>query len=242
MRRRPSTHRLPLRAVVTDIDGTLTDASRRLNLRAVELLRSLQDRGIVVVLATGNVLPIALALHRFVGLTGPIVAENGGILYRRVDGVDRVETLARRTVAVAALEKLERDAIPVRRLFTDRWRETEVALEPSAPVRRIRAALKGSGVTVESTGFALHLMEAGAGKRTALDRALAPYGLTLADCVVAGDGDNDVAMLRAAGYGVSFPNGSPRARAAARYVSRRAYADGFVEALKQSGIVPTSRR
>jgi phosphoglycolate phosphatase len=240
VRRGPTTRRSPLRAVVTDIDGTLTDASRRLNLRAVELLRALDDGGIVVVLATGNVLPIALALHRSVGLRGPIVAENGGILYRRVDGVDRVEKLARRSVAMAAFEKLRREGIPVRRLFTDRWRETEVALEPSAPVRRIRTALRGSGVAIESTGFALHLMEAGAGKRTTLTRALAPYGLTLADCVVAGDGDNDVAMLKAAGFGVSFPNGSPRARAAARYVSRRSYADGFVEALKRSGIVPTS--
>jgi phosphoglycolate phosphatase (TIGR01487 family) len=205
-------------------------------------LRRLEDRGIVVVLATGNVLPIALALHRSIGLTGPIVAENGGILYRKVDGVDRVVQLARRSVALAAYAKLRRDGIPVRRLFTDRWRETEVALEPSAPVARIRAALRGTGVAVESTGFALHLMEAGAGKRAALRTALAPYGLTLADCVVAGDGDNDVAMLRAAGFGVSFPNGSPRARAAAYYVSRRSYADGFVEALKHSGIVPTSTR
>jgi hypothetical protein len=127
-------------------------------------------------------------------------------------------------------------------LFTDRWRETEVALEPTAPVRRIRAALKGSGVAVESTGFALHLMEEGAGKRAALLRALEPLGLSLSECVVAGDGDNDVEMLRAAGFGVSFPNGSLRARAAARYVSRKPYAAGFVEALKHSGIVPASAR
>lgn len=228
--------------MITDIDGTLTDASRRLNLDAVALLRRLEDAGIPVILATGNVLPIALALHRSVGLTGPIVAENGGILYRRVDGTDQVEHLAHRAVALAAYQKLRRDGIPVRRLFTDRWRETEVALEPTAPVRRIRAALKGSGVAVESTGFALHLMEEGAGKRPALHRALEPLGLSLSECVVAGDGDNDVPMLRAAGYGVSFPNGSPRARAAARYVSRRSYAAGFVEALKHSGIVPTSVR
>jgi phosphoglycolate phosphatase (TIGR01487 family) len=231
-----------LRALITDIDGTLTDASRRLNLDAVALLRRLEDARVTVVLATGNVLPIALALHRSVGLTGPIVAENGGILYRRVEGKDQVERLAHRSVAMAAYQKLRRDGIPVRRLFTDRWRETEVALEPGAPVRRIRAALRGSGVAVESTGFALHLMEEGAGKRPALLRALEPLGLSLSECVVAGDGDNDVEMLRAAGYGVSFPNGSPKARAAARYVSRRPYADGFVEALKHSGIVPTSVR
>jgi phosphoglycolate phosphatase (TIGR01487 family) len=231
-----------LRAVVTDIDGTLTDATRRLNLRAVELLRRLEDGGVPVVLATGNVLPIALAIHRSVGLTAPIVAENGGLIYRRVRGVDRVERLARRSVAMAAYRKLRREGIPVRRLFTDRWRATEVALEPSASVRAVRGALAGTEVTVEATGYALHLMERGAGKRVALGKALGPLGLSLSDCVVAGDGDNDVAMLRAGGFGVSFPNGSARARAAARYVSRRPYADGFVEALMRSGIVPASDR
>jgi hydroxymethylpyrimidine pyrophosphatase-like HAD family hydrolase len=85
-------------------------------------------------------------------------------------------------------------------------------------------------------------MEQGAGKRAGLAKALAPLGLALSECVVAGDGDNDVAMLRAAGFGVSFPNGSPRARAAARYVSRKSYAEGFCEALKRSGIVPASVR
>jgi phosphoglycolate phosphatase (TIGR01487 family) len=236
--RRPS----PLRGIVTDIDGTLTDHSRRLNTKAVELLRQVQDRGGAVVLATGNVLPVALAIHRSIGLTGPIVAENGGLIYRKVDGRDVVERLARRSVAMAAFRTLRANGIPVRPLFTDRWRETEVAIEQPAPLRAIRAALAGTGVVAEPTGYAIHLMERGAGKRTALARALGRLELSLADCFVAGDGDNDVAMLRAAGFGATFPNGSARARAAADYVSRRSYADGFVEALMVSGLVPRSGR
>jgi phosphoglycolate phosphatase (TIGR01487 family) len=231
-----------LRGIVTDIDGTLTDRSRRLNTDAIRLLREVQDRGVTVVLATGNVLPVALAIHRSIGLTGPIVAENGGLLYRRVDGRDVVRHLARRSVALAAYRSLRAKGIPVRRLFTDRWRETEVAVEQPAPLRAIRAALAGTDVAAESTGYAIHLMERGAGKRTALAVALAPLGLTLADCFVAGDGDNDVAMLNAAGFGASFPNGSARARAAADFVSDRPYAAGFIDALMRSGLVPRSGR
>jgi phosphoglycolate phosphatase (TIGR01487 family) len=231
-----------LRGLVTDIDGTLTDRSRRLNTEAIEHLRKVQDRGAAVVLATGNVLPVALAIHRSIGLTGPIVAENGGLVYRKVEGRDVVERLARRSVALAAYRTLRARGIPVRRLFSDRWRETEVALEQPAPLRAIRAALAGTDVTAESTGYAIHLMERGAGKRTGLARALGPLGLSLAECFVAGDGDNDVAMLRAAGFGASFPNGSARARAAATFVSRRPYAEGFVEALMRSGLVPRSGR
>ncbi|MGI0132546.1 MAG: phosphoglycolate phosphatase [Thermoplasmata archaeon] len=227
----------PLRAIVTDIDGTLTDARRRLNTEVVERLRALEDRGIPVILATGNVLPIALALHRSIGLSGPIVAENGGVLFREVDGAGTIERLSDRAVAWAAFQRLRRAGLPVRRLYTDRWRESEVALEANVAVSRLRPHLKGLNVRVEGTGFALHLMERGAGKLPALRRALRGVGLSLADCLVAGDGDNDVAMLRHAGYAVSFPTASARARRAADFIAHGPSADGFCEVLKLPGVV-----
>jgi phosphoglycolate phosphatase len=226
-----------LRAVVTDVDGTLTDAQRRLDPKAIDWVRRLTSHGIPVILATGNVLPIALALHRSLGLTGPIVAENGGVLYRKEGDRDIVERLADRRVALRAFRALRAAGLPVNRLFTDRWRESEVALEPTVSVARIRKALGPRPIRVEATGYAVHLMELGAGKRRALDRALEPLGLTLRDCVALGDGDNDVEMLRAAGFGVSFASASPRARRAARYVTHSEYSEGFVEGLKASAVV-----
>jgi phosphoglycolate phosphatase len=226
------------RAVVTDVDGTLTDEGRRLDPVAIRYLRRVEDRGIPVLLATGNVLPIALALYRSLGLSGPIVAENGGLLYRKdPQRGDIVERLADPRVARLAFDALVRAGLPVRRLFTDRWRESEVALEPNVSVARVRRCLEGRPVDVESTGYAIHLMERGAGKLPALVRALAYLGLVPGDCVVLGDGDNDVRMLRAAGFGVTFASGSPRARRAARYVTRASYAAGFVEGLKASRIL-----
>ncbi len=225
-------------AVVTDVDGTLTGPDRRLDPRAVRAVRRLESRGVPVALATGNVLPIALALHRSLGLTGPIVAENGGLVYWHVDGEERVERLADRRVAIQGFRALRAAGLPVRRLFTDRWRETEVALVPDVPISRIRRVLAGQRVRVASigTGYAIHLMEAGTGKLPALRRALEPLGLTPADCVVLGDGDNDAEMLRASGFGVSFASASPAARRAARYVTRRSFGAGFVEGLKASGL------
>jgi phosphoglycolate phosphatase len=229
--------RARLRAVVTDVDGTLTNADRRLDPLALEWIRRLETNGFPVVLATGNVLPIALALHRFLGLSGPIVAENGGILYARRAGRDTVELLSDRRVAERAFRIARRAGLPVRRLFTDRWRESEVALEPTVSVRAIRRVLRDGPVAVESTGFAVHLMQRGAGKLPALERALAPLGFGPSACVVLGDGDNDVGMLRAAGFGVSFPSASARARRAAEYVTRAPFGRGFVEGLKASRIL-----
>lgn len=190
-----------------------------------------------MILATGNVLPVALAIHRSLGLRTPIVAENGGIVYSKDEGGERVERLCDRAIAWAAYRAARRAGLPLHRLFTDRWRETEVAVEPGVSVAAIARAVRGHPVSVESTGFAVHLMERGAGKATALDRVLGRLGLAWSECLVAGDGDNDVGMFRRAGWSVSFRSGSPRARRAARYVARASYGNGFVEALKERGAV-----
>ena len=225
------------RALITDIDGTLTGKDRVLSPLVGPMLRELEREGTVVILATGNVLPIALAVSRCLGLSGPIVAENGGLLYERADGRDRITRLADRRVAWAAYRAAVSAGLPLRRLFTDRWRETEVAVEPNVAPGRLARAVRDHPVEVEGTGFAVHLMERGKGKRPALDQLLAARGIPWSDCWVAGDGDNDVAMLREAGWSMSFASGSPKARNAADYVAKRPSPHGFVEALKERGVV-----
>jgi phosphoglycolate phosphatase (TIGR01487 family) len=234
--------RLDLRMVVTDVDGTLTTKDRRLDPRAIDAVRRVEESGVPVTLATGNVLPVALALHRSLRLSGPIVAENGGLLYDPLLAPDRVQRLADPRPARAAYRHLRTSGLPVRRLFTDRWRESEVALEPNFPLDRIRKLLRGREVDVEFTGYAIHLMARGFGKLPALQRALEARNLLVQQAAVLGDGDNDVPMLRAAGLGVSFPNGSRRARSAAKIVTRASYAGGFVEGLRRSGLLPTTGR
>ena len=54
-------------------------------------------------------------------------------------------------------------------------------------------------------------------------------GLTPADCVAVGDGDNDVSMLKAAGLGISMANGSTAAKAAADRVGPDATPFGVAE-------------
>ena len=54
-------------------------------------------------------------------------------------------------------------------------------------------------------------------------------GLDPADCVAVGDGDNDVAMLRAAGLGIAMANGSEAAKAAADRIGPDATPFGVAE-------------
>jgi hypothetical protein len=231
----------PLRVVVTDVDGTLTSRARLLDPVAIEQVYALEAAGIPVLLATGNALPIALALQRSLGLSGPIIAENGGLLYDPILAPARVIRLADPRPARAAYRRLRAAGLPVRRLLTDRWRECEVVLEPTVAPSAVRRALRGLPVRVEFSGYAIHLMAPNAGKLPALKSALAGRGWTPEQAVVLGDGDNDVGMLRAAGLGVSFPNGSRRARSAAAIVTRASYAAGFVEGIRRSGILKAGR-
>ena len=65
---------------MVDIDGTLTDKNKIIFTKGIEALRLVQDKGTSVSIASGNVLPVAYGLSTYIGLKGPIIAENGGIV------------------------------------------------------------------------------------------------------------------------------------------------------------------
>ena len=69
------------KAVAVDIDGTITDYNKKLHLDAIQALRRLEDAGIPIILATGNVRAITYGLWRFIGASGPMVCENGGVVW-----------------------------------------------------------------------------------------------------------------------------------------------------------------
>jgi 3-deoxy-D-manno-octulosonate 8-phosphate phosphatase (KDO 8-P phosphatase) len=65
-------------------------------------------------------------------------------------------------------------------------------------------------------------------KRAILEELAADLGLGLAECLYMGDDLIDVPALLAAGIGVSVPNATAGARAAAQLITRKAGGDGAV--------------
>ncbi len=68
-----------LRAILTDVDGTITDHGRSLHTGAIEVIRELVSRGVEVVLASGNTACFMDALCRMIGTSGTFIGENGGV-------------------------------------------------------------------------------------------------------------------------------------------------------------------
>jgi len=68
------------RGLITDIDGTITDARRRIHTGAIESIRQLVDAGVCVVLASGNTACFMDALSNMTGTGGVYIGENGGIV------------------------------------------------------------------------------------------------------------------------------------------------------------------
>jgi phosphoglycolate phosphatase (TIGR01487 family) len=224
---------MPYKAVVCDVDGTITDPHKVIQTLGIELLRRVQDNGYIVILASGNVLPIAYGLATFIGLKGPVVAENGGVVSYR----DEVHRLFSNELPLSGYDHLKRSMPDVRRLYTDQWRQTEVALARDIDLDRVRALLKDWPLEVEATGFAIHLMERGHSKMAGVHKACQLIGIGPRDVVAFGDADNDEKMLRECGYGVAVGNASDKAKGAADYVAKGLHSDGVREGLENLGII-----
>ncbi len=221
-----------IKAVVVDVDGTLTDRNKVMFVSAVEALRKVQDKGTIVSVVTGNVLPVALGISTYVGLRGPIIAENGGMgcyqekIYQLFDG----------ELPWKAYEHL-RTVMPVERLFTDNWRKTEVGLKRSNDLDKVLEALKGWDLNIEATGFAIHIMNKGHGKIAGVRKMAEIMGLKIEEIAAFGDSDNDVCTLSQCGYGVAVANASEAAKKAAKYVASKPHADGVIEGLELLGLL-----
>jgi hypothetical protein len=223
-----------LKALLTDVDGTITDSARRIDLGAIESIRSLVDDGVEVVLASGNTSCFMDALCKMIGTRGTFIAENGGV-YRigytgalHIKGDQEVCRTALETVQAHYRTKgIELD------LYNPTYRFADLAFARTVPAEEVKQVLAGQPVQVIDTGFAIHLQSEGISKGTALLALSRDMGLSPKDFFAIGDGVNDVQMLEWAGRGVTVANAHPATKTAASDVMEEANGKGFVQAVKK---------
>jgi phosphoglycolate phosphatase (TIGR01487 family) len=223
-----------LKALVTDIDGTITTPDRRIHTGAIETIRLLVDQGIEVVLASGNTSCFMDALCKMIGTKGSFIAENGGVYRIGFTGTPQVmgdQAPCRRALEVLqAHYRLQGKELD---LYSPTYRFADLAFARTVPVDEVRMLLSDHPVHVIDTGFAIHLQTPGITKGTTLLHLADALGLKPEDFLAAGDSVNDIEMLQAAGTGIAVANADAGTKAAADYVTSEPYGNGFVEGVKK---------
>jgi len=224
-----------LRAVVTDVDGTLTDRRRRINTAAIEAIRTLVDAGITVVFASGNTVCFMDSLSKMIGTDGTIIGENGGVYRRGFSG--HLHIAGDRKVCLEAFEVLRdyfsRKGVELE-LYSAQYRFADVAFARNVDPAEAQAVIQEHGLPVRvlDTGFAIHLQPPGVSKGAAMRELAIEMGISTSEIIAVGDSENDIEMLAAAGAGVAVANANPATRMAADLVTSRPHGEGFVEAVK----------
>ena len=223
-----------LKALLTDIDGTITGPDRRIDTGSILAIRSLIDSGIDVVLASGNTACFMDGLSRMIGTNGTFIAENGGVF--RIGFGSSLTINGDQTACRTALTTVQdhfRAKDTELELYSPDYRYADLAFARTVSVDEVREILKGHPVQVIDTGYAIHIQSPGINKGTALELLAPKMELAPGDFLAVGDSLNDLQMLKCAGIAVTLANGHPDLRNIAQYVTGKEYGDGFVEAIEK---------
>jgi Cof subfamily protein (haloacid dehalogenase superfamily) len=259
-----------IRAIATDLDGTLLNEQHALTARTEAALREALARGIHVILATGKSRFSALGLISRLGLRSPGVYNQGTTIYGG-DGVllgqfvldpraaaevirqgiasglvamlasgsrtyaqafdahiERLSAYGEHTAIVPSLLDLP-GILPVNKVFF-------TADDPDrlkAFRNRVAPDMAGRATLVQAVREVLEVIPPGASKGEGVRIALEHLGISPAETLAAGDGENDIEMVQLAGIGVAVANAYHRLRDVADHVVASNDADGVGEAIER---------
>lgn len=194
------------KAVAVDIDGTITDTGRSLHPQAVTALKQIEGCGIPVIFATGNVRPVTYGLWRLMQLSGPMVCENGGVVWDPNNEKYELRANGERTRLAAEWLGEKIHGLDPKGIGSNEWRESEWCLKPEEDYLKIcqhLSASKWQDLAVVKTGFAIHLMEKNLSKGEGLKIALKWMNIDQKDVLAIGDAPNDIPLFEVAGFSVA---------------------------------------
>lgn len=214
-------------AIIVDIDGTITDTKGFIDIKAIEILRKIERTGVMVCFASGNALPVSKALASYIGISGPIVAETGCV----VDILDEIRVYGDPKPPREALAKLKKlYGQRVKESWSNPYRHVDIAIRPTIPKNYVLKVVEQyEELTVLDSKFAYHIHPKNIDKGFALEIACDIINLPLEYVAAIGDSELDISMLEKAGYAVSVQNSPEDLKKISDYVTRKKYADGFIE-------------
>ena len=228
-----------IKLIITDVDGTITGGGNYISSAVSRAIYRLQEHNIIVGFASGRTLPELESLAHELGITGPIIAENGGVAKLSVND-ELVDLGYSRQPALEALIKLKTlypNAIREREDNKDRLIDV-VIWSCGIEVPELRRHLVQTQLL--DSGYILHLMQEGISKGRTLLKLLdtvAGENLTNTDVMVLGDSTTDVSLFKLFPHCVFITNPKLTApqwhglKKIARYASNLPVEEGFVEVI-----------
>ncbi|MDD4126750.1 MAG: phosphoglycolate phosphatase [Methanomicrobium sp.] len=222
------------RALVCDIDGTITDKSRRINLDSVSVIRTLIDNDIPVVLASGNTVCSLTFLCKMIGTDGTIISENGGVY--RIGYAGEQKVCGDRDICLTAYERIKgyysKQGMELE-LYSPEYRFADIAFAHTVNPEEVSDLVKDLPVKILDSGFAIHIISEDVNKGTTFLRVAEEMHILPEEFLAVGDSLNDIELIKYAGIGVAVAGGHEKAAEAADYVSHKKYGDGFSESVRK---------
>lgn len=255
-----------IKAVFFDIDGTLySHKTHQIPKSSQNALKQLQKQGILIFTATGRHLIMIehllgdwIPFDGYVSLTGQICLDRQKhIFYKN-------PICPSDTEKIAAFFRTKKRPLP---LIEENRRYTNIADEKvNSSLKNVSSFAPPveeycGGALYQAAGFfteteakellsnlnhckftswddgAIDIIPADGGKTVGIQKLLEHYRLTPDNVMAFGDGDNDVDMLESAQIGVAMGNASPKAKAAADYITTDIDDDGIAHALKHFHLI-----
>jgi len=217
-----------MKAVAVDIDGTITDQNRKICVNAINAIRKAENKGVPIILVTGNVLCAAKMVGVMVGTSGGIVSENGGFIQTRkqnqiLGDIDKCKPAYNFLKSKYQVKKTE---------FSD-IRMSEIAIKRTIDVDTVKETVKDFDVEVYDTKFAIHLTDPEVNKGKSLEIVARDMGITLDEIMAIGDSENDLEFLEVAGFKVAVANADKELKENTDYITQKKYGDGAAEAINK---------
>ena len=222
--------------IVFDVDGTLLDREG-FHDDLVSLARKVDSEVMTVSLASGRTLPNVTPIRQSLGVSGFIVAENGGMVWDSEEGHDIValeDGSRAREAAEWLATKIE--GLDPRGIESNRWRETEWCLKETGAHEAMRGFLDDSewaDLEVVETGFAVHIAKPGLDKSRGLRFAIEQRGIDPRRVIASGDAPNDIPMFGTVGFSVAVNDQFPEVVEAADCITDARGKDGSIELLNE---------
>lgn len=231
---------MTLEAIAVDIDGTITDDTRKICISAIESLRKAEEKGIPTIIVTGNVVNYAYAAEVLIGCSGGLVAENGGIVFKEGENNNAVETMVERDFVTSAENHLKEklgEKFDIHASHDNMYRLTETVFYKTIDKEELENALKDfkyiDQLEIYDSGFALHITDKRVNKGTSLRYLCERNGINMENVMAIGDSQNDEDFLKEVGYKIAVGNADNKLKEISTYACEKLYGAGVAEAIEK---------